>query len=301
MKDHDDIRSTVAQTYAKAVTGPKPGSCCGTSDSDCEATKLSGYTGEDLQALPDDAVVNSFGCGNPLAFSEVGEGDTVLDLGSGAGIDLFIAAKRVGSTGRVIGVDMTDEMIAKARENAAASGFDNIEVRQGIIEKLPVEDSSVDWVISNCVINLSPDKPAVFREIARVLKPGGRMSVSDIVVQGLPDWVRKSASLYSNCVAGAINEEDYLEGLRQTGLEDVEVQARQVYDASQLRPFFKSELLETGESVGCCGGPANGDETIDRAANELAGKIWSAKFQARKPGAGRRDQSTAESCGCGCE
>ena len=196
---------------------------------------------------------------------------------------------------------MTDEMIAQARENIAASEFDNIEVRKGIIEKLPFEDSSVDWVISNCVINLSPDKPAVFREIVRVLKPGGRMSVSDIVVQGLPDWVRTNAALYSSCVAGAISEEEYLDGLRKAGLEDVEVPARQVYDASQLRPFFKSELPEAGEGTGCCGGPVNEEETIDRAANELAGKISSAKFHARKPIAGRRDEATAESCGCGCE
>jgi arsenite methyltransferase len=301
MKEHDEIRSTVAQTYAKAVTRPKASSCCSTSDSGCETTKLSGYTGEDLQALPDDAVVNSFGCGNPLAFSEVKEGNTVLDLGSGAGIDLFIAAKKVGAAGRVIGVDMTDEMIARARENIAASEFDNIEVRKGIIEKLPVEDSSVDWVISNCVINLSPDKPEVFREIARVLKPGGRMSVSDIVVQGLPDWVRKNAALYSSCVAGAISEEEYLDGLRKAGLENVAVGERLVYDASQLTPFFKSELLEAGENTGCCGGPVNSEEAIDRAANELAGKIWSAKFHAHKPIAGRQDEPDAERCECGCE
>jgi arsenite methyltransferase len=241
MKDHDEVRAAVAQTYAKAVTRPAASSCCSTSDSECEAMKLSGYTREDLEALPADAVVNSFGCGNPLAFSGVQEGDTVLDLGSGAGIDLFIAAKKVGPAGRVIGIDMTDEMIARARENIAASEFDNIEVRKGIIEKLPVNDASVDWVISNCVINLSPDKPAVFREIARVLKPGGRMSVSDIVVQELPDWARQSAALYSSCVAGAISEEEYLGGLRKAGLEDVKVQGRHVYDAGQLKPFIKFE------------------------------------------------------------
>jgi SAM-dependent methyltransferase len=147
-------------------------------------------------------------------------------------------------------------------------------VRKGIIEKLPLEDSSVDWVISNCVINLSPDKPAVFREIARVLKPGGRMSVSDIVVQELPDWARESAALYSSCVAGAISEEEYLDGLHKAGLENVEVGERLVYDASQLRPFFESELPEDAENTGCCGGPVNREETVDRAANELAGKIW---------------------------
>ncbi len=277
-EDHDEIRGAVSQAYAKAVTRPAAGSCCSTPVQKGEVAKMAGYGPEELDALPSDAVVNSFGCGNPLAFSEVREGDTVLDLGSGAGIDLFIAAKKVGPTGRVIGVDMTDEMIARARENIAAAGVENVEVRKGIIEALPVEDSSVDWVISNCVINLSPDKPQVFREIARVLKPGGRVSVSDIVVNELPDWARESAALYSSCVAGAISEEEYVSGLGQAGLEDVEVQERLVYEACQLRGFFQSDLADAGT---CCGTPADAG-SADRVADELAGKIWSAKFRARK-------------------
>ena len=234
MKDHDDIRSAVAQAYAKAVTRSRAGSCCSAPDSECETTKLFGYVGEDLQALPNDAVVNSFGCGNPLAFSEVKEGDTVLDLGSGAGIDLFIAAKRVGPAGRVIGVDMTDEMIARARENIAASEFDNIEVRKGIIEKLPVEDSSVDLVISNCVINLSPDKPEVFREITRVLKPGGRAAVSDIVLlQPLPDSIRSNVEAYIACIGGAVSIDTYLADVRAAGLTIAKAE-RKSYDVTAV-------------------------------------------------------------------
>ena len=280
MKDPDETRIAVAHAYAKAVTRAAPS--CGSSSTPSqkgEAARLAGYSSTELGALPSDAVINSFGCGNPLAFSGVEEGDTVLDLGSGAGIDLLIAARRVGPSGRVIGVDMTDEMIAKARGNVAAAGHANVEIRKGIIEDLPVEDSSVDWVISNCVINLSPDKPQVFREIARVLKPGGQMAVSDIVVEELPDWVRQNDALYSCCVAGAISEDDYLDGLRESGLVDVQVRERLVYEASQLRAIIQSDSSDSGA---CCGGAAD-DGSADRLANDLAGKVWSAKVHARMP------------------
>jgi ubiquinone/menaquinone biosynthesis C-methylase UbiE len=245
--------------------------------------KLAGYDREELDALPPDAVVNSFGCGNPLAFSEVKEGDVVLDLGSGAGIDILIAAKKVGPTGRAIGIDMTDEMIAKARENIAASGLANVEVRKGIIEDLPVESSSVDWVVSNCVINLSPEKPKVFGEIARVLKPGGRMLVSDIVVQDLPDWVRQNEALYTACVAGAISEDEYVAGLQAAGLKDVEVRERLVYDASQLKVLIRSDLADADQQV-ANGAVSMDDETLSGIVDSVAGKVWSAMFFARKPG-----------------
>jgi len=191
MSDSKKVRETVSETYAKAVSGPSTG-CCGPEPQKGALAKLAGYTEENLASIPADAAANSFGCGNPLAFSGVREGEVVLDLGSGAGIDIILAGKMVGLSGRVIGIDMTDEMIERARENIAAAGLENVDVRKGIIEDMPVEDSSVDWVISNCVINLSPEKDKVFSEIHRVLKPGGRMLVSDIVARDLPEWALAS-------------------------------------------------------------------------------------------------------------
>ncbi|MHC4442510.1 MAG: arsenite methyltransferase [Planctomycetota bacterium] len=280
---HNEIRDAVSTAYAQAVTSNSGcGSGCGTPQKG-EVAKLAGYNSEELQTLPAEAVVNSFGCGNPVAFSQVKEGDVVLDLGSGAGIDILIAAKKVGPTGRAIGIDMTDEMIVKARENIAASGLSNAEVRKGIIEDLPVESSSVDWVISNCVINLSPEKPKVFSEIARVLKPGGRMLVSDIVVQDLPDWVRQNKALHTACVAGAISEQEYLQGLQAAGLENVEVRDRLVYDASQLKGLIQSDLVDANQHAACCVASMN-DQAISNIAESLAGKIWSANFYAKKPG-----------------
>jgi SAM-dependent methyltransferase len=281
MKDKNLIRISVSEDYARAVNSPGR-SCCGGGDTIPKAitAKLAGYTDEDFAALPADAVVSSFGCGNPLAFSGVRPGDVVLDLGSGAGIDLLLAAKKVGAGGRVIGVDMTDDMIARARENAAAAGLTNVEVRKGIIEELPVEDASVDWVISNCVINLSPEKERVFAEIARVLKPGGRMLVSDIVAERMPPEMREDRRLYSSCLAGAISEAAYLEGLRTAGLADVEVRDRYVYDEDQLESLIGSEL--SGE--GCCGGgQAIPVELCRRMTSQLAGAVASVKVFARKP------------------
>lgn len=284
MTEQEDIRQSVSAAYAKAVTSPpgQGGCCCNAAAPKGVVAKLAGYTREELEALPPEAVVNSFGCGNPLAFSDVQEGQVVLDLGSGAGIDVLIAAKKVGPTGRAIGIDMTDEMIAKANENIAASGLTQVEVRKGIIEDMPVESDTVDWVISNCVINLSPDKPKVFGEIARVLRSGGRMLVSDIVVHDLPEEIRRNQALYSSCVAGAISEEEYLDGLRQAGLVDVEVRERIVYDAAQLEAFITSELPDSDAALACCGG-SPGDGMAARIAAALAGKVWSAKFHARKP------------------
>jgi arsenite methyltransferase len=272
----DRIRQSVSEDYARAVSAPGTG-CCGGAVQKGVAAKLAGYTDEELAALPVEAVVNSFGCGNPLAFSEVRPGQVVVDLGSGAGIDLLLAARKVGPTGRAIGIDMTDEMIAKARENIAEAKLTNVEVRKGIIEELPVESGTVDWVISNCVINLSPDKRRVFSEIARVLRPGGAMMVSDIVARDLPPEIADSRSLYSSCLAGAISEEDYVEGLRQAGLGDVEVRERFVYDAVQIEAFIGS----LQEGTACCCGPST-SELAKTWATQLEGKVWSAKVFARK-------------------
>ncbi len=273
----DEVRRDVSKAYTEAVRAPTKSGCCGSRPAQKGvAVALGGYTSDELAALPEDAVVNSFGCGNPTALAGLSEGEVVLDLGSGAGIDLLLAAKKVGPTGRVIGVDMTDEMIARAAENIRAGHFTNVEVRKGLIEDLPVESSSVDWVISNCVINLSPEKVKVFREIARVLKPGGRMFVSDIVAKDLPEEVREAAGLYASCISGAISEEQYVAGLRAAGLVDVEVRERLVYDADQLEGIVASDL--SGSSC-CCGGKTS----LVAAARHLQGKVWSAKIYARKP------------------
>jgi SAM-dependent methyltransferase len=256
----------VQESYTDMLKGAQQKQSCCTSS---PAARLAGYEENQQHA---EAAGASFGCGNPLAFAGVKEGDTVLDLGSGAGLDLLLAAEQTGPGGRVIGVDMTDDMIAAARDNAARAGRDNIEVRKGLIENLPVEDNCVDWVISNCVINLSPDKPAVFAELARVMKPGGQFSISDIVVQDLPEWIRDSAAAWSACVAGAISEQDYLQGLRDAGLSDVQVTGRIVYEPSQLRAILCEDIpgldLEPG--------------MIDALLEEHAGKVWSARFSGRK-------------------
>ncbi|UCE60570.1 MAG: arsenite methyltransferase [Phycisphaerales bacterium] len=282
MSDHDNIRQNVSRAYASVVSRPAPeGSCC-TPVQKGTLVKLAGYQEDELEALPADAVVNSFGCGNPLAFSEVQEGDVVLDLGSGAGIDLLIAAKQVGPKGRVIGVDMTDEMIEKARQIIDESGLNNIEVRKGLIEDLPVESASVDWVISNCVINLSPEKEKVFAEIARVLKPGGQMSVSDVVAQDLPEPVRDNLELYNCCVAGAISEEAYCDGLRRAGLANVEVRERIEYDVAQIEGLVRSDQRAYNKNT-CCGGETDDSVAFDGLAALCKGKVWSAKIHAQKP------------------
>jgi SAM-dependent methyltransferase len=259
------------------VTAPaKKGCCGGAPPQKGVVAKLGGYSSDELAALPEAAMVNSFGCGNPVALAGLGTGEVVLDLGSGAGIDLLLAAKKVGPKGRVIGVDMTDAMIAKANENILAAKLTNVEIRKGLIEDMPVASASVDWVISNCVINLSPEKKRVFREIARVLKPGGRMLVSDIVAKDLPEDVSQVAALYASCISGAISEEEYLAGLRDAGLVDIEVRDRLVYDAEQLEGLAASDF----ESLcGCAGSKVE----LLSLARSLAGKVWSAKVYARKP------------------
>ncbi len=286
---HDEQRKSVSEDYARVVQNDAAKECCGKPVPKGVVAKLAGYTDAEFATLPAEAVTNAFGCGNPVAFSAVMPGDVVLDLGSGAGIDLLLAAKKVGAEGKVIGVDMTDAMIEQARKNVLAAGLTNVEVRKGIIEDLPVDSGSVDWVISNCVINLSPEKTKVFAEIARVLKPGGRMLVSDIVAEDLPRVLSSNAQLYSSCLAGAISEPAYLDGLRQAGLVNVEVKGRIVYDATQIEDFIGSELVETPPVTDCCGGCGGGGhnnslQTLAKHwAPKLTGKVASVQVAAQKP------------------
>lgn len=278
MHKNEKIRESVSKFYTKAVKQPSENSCCsGSCTPQGVVTQTAGYTPKETEDLPSDAVTHAFGCGNPVALGELKEGDVVVDLGSGAGIDILLAGKKVGPGGRVIGIDMTDEMISRAQKNITESGLKNVEARKGIIEDLPVESNSVDWVISNCVINLSPDKPKVFSEIARVLKPGGRMLISDIVVEDLPDWIRQNQALYSSCVAGAVSEGDYVNGLKKAGLSHVEVRDRLVYDGSQIKGLIESELPEASEALNCLD-----KKSLEQLTGSVTGKIWSALFFARK-------------------
>ena len=234
-----DIRSVVREKYGEIAKGESgccaPG-CCGGNDAAAKR-KIGAYIGYDAEALaaiPEGANLG-LGCGNPLAHAAVKPGETVLDLGSGAGMDAFLAAREVGPTGRVIGVDMTPDMVERARENARQAGVGNVDFRLGEIERLPVADASVDLVISNCVINLSPDKPAVFAEALRVLKPGGRMVVSDLVLkQPISDDVRHSVEAYVGCVAGASLQSEYLAMMRAAGFGDVRVLEERSYGDAAL-------------------------------------------------------------------
>jgi arsenite methyltransferase len=244
------IREEVRKRYGAIAGAPAPGAggcCCGPTagagagtatkapaDTGCcgsahEIGLINGYSDSDLASVPDGSNLG-LGCGNPSAIGSLQPGETVLDLGSGAGFDCFLAARKVGSSGRVIGVDMTTEMLERARSNAARGGFDNVEFLQGYIEELPLPDETVDVVISNCVINLSTDKPRVFREIARVLKPGGRMYVSDLVLtRPLPWFLRRSVALYAACVAGAMTRSAYLEAIEAAGLREITVASERPY------------------------------------------------------------------------
>ncbi len=265
------VQEEVSKEYARMLKDNETRKGSGASQSGPGV--IAGLAGYEPESHQQAAASQSFGCGNPLAFADIEPGQTVLDLGSGAGLDLMLAADRVGSAGRVIGIDMTQEMVDKARENVTKAGYTNIDVRLGVIEDLPLPDSSVDWVISNCVINLSTDKARVFNEVARVLKPGGRFSISDIVVEELPEFLRENAALYSACIAGAISEEAYLAGLRYAGLQDIAVSERLVYEASQLVSLISCELPGLDLSK----------EMIDEVAPMVAGKVWSAKFIGRMP------------------
>ena len=224
----EEIKKVVRERYARIVK--QDSSCCGTIESSCgnsnstqEISKEIGYSEEELKAVPEDSNLG-LGCGNPVALASLREGETVLDLGSGAGFDCFLAANKVGKNGLVIGVDMTPEMIEKARENARKGNYEKVEFRLGDIEKLPVADNSVDVVISNCVIVLSPDKRRVFSEAFRVLKPGGRLMISDIVLlRQLPDFIKNSIEAYIGCVSGAMIKGEYIREIKAAGFHDVKI------------------------------------------------------------------------------
>jgi arsenite methyltransferase len=248
-----DIKKIVREGYAKIAK--QNGSCCSTS-SCCgngnlaqTISKSIGYSEEEMKAVPENANLG-LGCGNPVALASLKDGDVVLDLGSGAGFDAFLAARRVGKAGRVIGIDMTAEMIEKATANAGKGGYSNVEFRLGEIEKLPVEDNSVDVIISNCVINLSPDKKSVFEEAFRVLKPGGRLMVSDLVlVKELPAIIKESVEAYVGCLAGAVFKKDYLNYIKEAGLDKIEVVGEAFYPVEAMANDATAKVVKNSPIV----------------------------------------------------
>jgi arsenite methyltransferase len=239
IRDHYAERAVAAKDATEPVSccGPSStGSCCGGSAVEAQDEFARGlYDVSETGDLPDGAVLASLGCGNPTALADLSAGEVVLDLGSGGGIDVLLSARRVGPTGKAYGLDMTDEMLALARENQAKAGVTNVEFLKGEIEDIPLPDDSVDVIISNCVINLSVDKDEVLAEAYRVLKPGGRFAVSDIVFQGdvslIPEHILRSIELWAGCIAGALEEQDYLDKLRRAGFADATIEVTQVYDS----------------------------------------------------------------------
>ena len=267
----DTIKQVVRQKYGEAALrargGARAGCGCGTS---CEPDPITSNLYDETQAagVPAEALLASLGCGNPTALAELNAGEVVLDLGSGGGIDVLLSARRVGPTGKAYGLDMTDEMLALARENQASSGLTNVEFLKGEIEHIPLPDDSVDVIISNCVINLSADKDRVVAEAFRVLKPGGRLAVSDVVVRGgdVPAELRRSMELWVGCVAGALEEATYRRKLSAAGFEAVDIEPTRIYRAADARQF----LDEAGLSD-------------DAALAQVDGRIMSAFIRARKP------------------
>src|SRR5262245_6797819 len=239
---HEAVRGRYGEI---AKSGGKAG-CCGPSACGCGDPITSNlYSDAETAALPAEAVAVSLGCGNPTALIDLEPGQTVLDLGPGAGIDVLLSAKRVGPTGKVYGVDMTDEMLALARKNQRKAGATNVEFLKGTIEAIPLPDRSVDVIVSNCVINLSPDKDAVLREAFRVLKPGGRFAVSDVVIRGeVPAEIRKSMELWVGCIAGALEEGEYASKLRAAGFADVEVEPWRIYKVDDARAFLSDSGID---------------------------------------------------------
>jgi len=238
--EEDQIKKAVRESYARVATGSScgcgssSGVCCSQPDNNQEISKKIGYSSEELENIPKGADLG-LGCGNPLALASLKKGEVVLDLGSGAGIDCFLAAQAVGSEGRVIGVDMTPEMLEKARENVNKSNYKNIEFRLGEIENLPVPDGIIDIVISNCVINLAPDKNRVFAEAFRVLKSGGRIMVSDIVlIRELPEVIKNNMASYVGCISGAVIKDDYLNSIRNAGFKDVIIMEESVFPLNYI-------------------------------------------------------------------
>jgi arsenite methyltransferase len=279
-KTTPDVAGMVREKYGRAalqVAAGERASCCGptccgasTSESpgaDPDPITSNLYAETETATLPHEAVLASLGCGNPTALATLTPGDVVLDLGSGGGIDVLLSAKRVGPTGKAYGLDMTDAMLALARENAARAGASNVEFLKGQIEAIPLPDASIDVIISNCVINLSGDKRRVLAEAFRVLKPGGRFAVSDVVVRGeMPDAVRQSLELWVGCIAGALREDEFLAILGDVGFVDPSIEPTRVYDIDDARAFLVSAGLDA-----------------DSVARDVSGRILSAFVRARKP------------------
>src|SRR5688500_5262031 len=268
----DTITDIVRDRYAEAarrVTSGQAATCgCGTSSVECCDPITSNLYGEqEAGAVPDTALLASLGCGNPTALAKLKEGDTVLDLGSGGGIDVILSARRVGPSGKAYGLDMTDEMLALAEDNKRKAGVANVEFLKGQIEAVPLPDAAVDVIISNCVINLSADKDRVLREAFRVLKPGGRFAVSDVVIRGeIPDEVRRSMELWVGCVAGALEEQEFKTLLTETGFTGVDIEPTRVYRVDDAREFLRSAGLD-----------------VDLVAREIDGRFMGAFVRGRKP------------------
>ena len=249
----DEMKKIVKEGYAKIATQGvsccSSSSCCGNTGLAKDISKSVGYSDEEINIVPEGANLG-FGCGNPVAIASLKEGDVVLDLGSGAGFDAFLAAQKVGERGRVIGVDMTPEMLEKARANAPKGNYKNIEFRLGEIEKLPVEDNSVDVIISNCVINLSPDKESVFKEAFRVLKPGGRLVVSDLVlIKNLHDIVKESVEAYVGCLAGAIMQDKYIGYIQKAGFKDVKIMGQTNYSFEAMANDVTAQVVKNNQKI----------------------------------------------------
>ena len=264
----DVVREKYGQAALRVMEGKSSGCCGSAPGTDCsDPITANLYTDGETAGLPEEAVRGSLGCGNPTALAELHAGETVLDLGSGGGIDVLLSARRVGPTGKAYGLDMTDEMLSLARENAAKAGATNVEFLKGQIEAIPLPDASVDVIISNCVINLSGDKRKVLREAFRVLKPGGRFAVSDVVVRGvLPDEVRRSMELWVGCVAGALTEEDFTVFLSEAGFENTDIEPTRVYEFAEATEFLASAGLDSSA-----------------LAEQVSGRVLSAFVRARKP------------------
>ncbi len=268
-----DVREVVREKYGKAAlnvinTGSAGGGCCGTGSS-CGPDPITRDLYDELTTskLPAEAVLASLGCGNPTALAELHEGEVVLDLGSGGGIDVLLSAARVGPTGKAYGLDMTDEMLALARKNAEAAGATNVEFLKGEIENIPLPDNSVDVIISNCVINLSADKRRVLKEAFRVLKPGGRFAVSDVVVRGeVPAEVRRSMELWVGCVAGALEESEFKTLLKDAGFVKADIEPTRVYKVDDARVFLEEAGLD-----------------VEAFAREIDGRFMAAFVRATKP------------------
>jgi arsenite methyltransferase len=277
--DSTNIKEIVKEKYGQAALRGKSGSCCGTADASgtsCDPITSNLYDAAQKEQIPGEALQASLGCGNPTALAKLNPGEVVLDLGSGGGIDVLLSAKRVGPTGKAYGLDMTDEMLALANENRRKAGAENVEFLRGEIEHIPLPDNSVDVIISNCVINLSADKDAVLREAFRVLKPGGRLAVSDVVTHGEVDpQIRQNILLWVGCVAGALEENEYREKLVSAGFEQVEIEPTRIYRVADARVFLTEKGLD-----------------VDVLAPQADGKFMSAFVRATKAA------KAAEAC-CG--